>query len=522
MGVETEYAITGLCKNGRVFPRDVLIEHLMESARDTLIHLRGQAGYDLFLENGSRLYLDCGNHPELATPECTDPLDVVRYIIAGERILEELSRSIEADEGAPSRILLCKSNVDYSARTTWGCHESYLYRVAPARLPAAIIPHLVTRVVLVGAGGFCPLAPGIAFTLSPRAWHLKRVQSSTSQEDRGIFHTKQESLSSPGHHRLHILCGESLWSERASWIKLGATSLLVTLADAGIEPGVALELQDPLGALQVFASDLSARRKVALEDGRMLSAVEIQFEYLERVQSHLEEPFMPSWASAVCEEWSETLELLGKNPRLLSGRLDWAIKRHFYGRWIHSRDFTWESIDNWNAVVTKLSEIVDESNTAGLSAKDVLARRGPFRSAVSKLGSFVRSRGLSWDGLEPFLNLRAELFELDMRFSELGAHGLFRLMDEASELDHRLEHIGNLDPLRTDPPADSRAAVRGSLIHRLSQERSRYRCGWNGIWDIQQNRVADFREPFQSEETWRDAGDRMDAQRLFNGFPVSD
>ncbi|TDI36164.1 MAG: hypothetical protein E2P02_25935 [Acidobacteria bacterium] len=86
-----------------------------------------------------------------------------------------------------------------SRPATWGCHESYLRQVAPARLPGAIVPHLVSRIVLVGAGGFCPFASGIAFTLSPRAWHLKRVQSSTSQEDRGIFHTKQESLSSPGH-----------------------------------------------------------------------------------------------------------------------------------------------------------------------------------------------------------------------------------------------------------------------------------------------------------------------------------
>ena len=522
MGVETEYAVTGLYKSGRVFPRDELIDHLMALAQKTLIHLPGPAGYDLFLENGSRLYLDYGNHPELATPECTDPLDVVRYILAGERILEELSRSIESREGSPSRVLLFKSNVDYSARTTWGCHESYLYRVAPDRLPAAIIPHLVSRVVLAGAGGFCPFSPGIAFTLSPRAWHLKQVQSKTSTRDRGIFHTKQESLSSPGHHRLHILCGESLWSERASWLKLGTTSLLVALADAGVEPGVALELEDPVGALQVFASDPSARRRVALENGRLLSAVEIQLEYLERVESHLKEPFMPAWASSVCQEWSESLELLAKSSRWLSGRLDWSIKRHFYGRWIRSQDFTWESIDDWNVVASKLSEMVDGSNTAGLSAKDVLARRGPFRSAVSELGGFVRSRGLTWDGLEPFLNLRAELFELDMRFSELGAKGLFRLMDEASELDHRIEDIGDLDRLRTAPPADSRAAVRGSLIRRLGQERSRYLCGWNGLLDTQQNRIADFREPFQSEETWRDAGDRMNAQLLFRGFPLSD
>ncbi|TDI36153.1 MAG: hypothetical protein E2P02_25940 [Acidobacteria bacterium] len=89
---------------------------LMELARDRLIHLRGQAGYDLFLENGSRLYLDCGNHPELATPECTDPLDVVRYILAGERILEQLSRSIEARDVGLPRILPTPGRARSSSR----------------------------------------------------------------------------------------------------------------------------------------------------------------------------------------------------------------------------------------------------------------------------------------------------------------------------------------------------------------------------------------------------------------------
>jgi len=45
-----------------------------------------------------------------------------------------------------------------------------------------------------------------------------------------------------------------------------------------------------------------------------------------------------------------TLELLDRNPGSLSGRLDRAIKWLFYGRWIRTRDFTWESIDDWNVV----------------------------------------------------------------------------------------------------------------------------------------------------------------------------
>src|SRR5947207_3093752 len=44
------------------------------------------------LTNGARYYVDHA-HPEYSTPECADPLEVVRYDKAGERIL---ARSMEA------------------------------------------------------------------------------------------------------------------------------------------------------------------------------------------------------------------------------------------------------------------------------------------------------------------------------------------------------------------------------------------------------------------------------------------
>src|SRR5512134_2913052 len=63
------------------------------------------------LTNGARYYVDHA-HPELSTPECADPLTVVRYDRAGERILQrsmEAAKSILADG---QEIVVYKNNSD--------------------------------------------------------------------------------------------------------------------------------------------------------------------------------------------------------------------------------------------------------------------------------------------------------------------------------------------------------------------------------------------------------------------------
>ena len=83
---------------------------------------------NVFLRNGARLYLDVGSHPEYATPECDNVLDLVAHDKAGERILEGLL--VDADrrlreEGIAGDIYLFKNNTD-SAGNSYGCHENYL------------------------------------------------------------------------------------------------------------------------------------------------------------------------------------------------------------------------------------------------------------------------------------------------------------------------------------------------------------------------------------------------------------
>src|SRR6185503_14904501 len=92
-GMETEYAVHSPGGNLSETERQAVVWQLIDIAREKLKHV-GDFGGGMFLENGSRLYIDCGQHPELSTPECTDPWQVVRYILAGERTLLHLAREL--------------------------------------------------------------------------------------------------------------------------------------------------------------------------------------------------------------------------------------------------------------------------------------------------------------------------------------------------------------------------------------------------------------------------------------------
>jgi len=124
-GMEREYALTPLNPGGTPLERAEAIARLGRLAKTRLKHLPGMGHLDLFLENGARLYVDCGYHPEFCTPECVNPWDVVRYSEAGEAILAGLAADLERGSGI-REMAIFKCNVDYSGtRHTWGCHESY-------------------------------------------------------------------------------------------------------------------------------------------------------------------------------------------------------------------------------------------------------------------------------------------------------------------------------------------------------------------------------------------------------------
>src|SRR5208283_1905190 len=195
---------------------------------------------------------------------------------------------------------------------------------------------------------------GLEFTLSPRVAHVQQVVSGNSTSERGIWHTKTEKLCA-GYSRLHVLCGESLCSETAAFLKVGSTALIVAMADAGLAPGSAVQLAEPLVAMQNVAGDVTCRTPLRMADGSCQTALAIQRHYLEQAEAHVGASFMPAWAAEVCRRWRAVLDQLEDAPGSVEQTLDWGIKLALYAHHARSIDIRWDALPFWNQVIGRLA-----------------------------------------------------------------------------------------------------------------------------------------------------------------------
>ena len=502
-GGETEYAVAGLSPRAGEPRSEEIAAALMEQARIRLIHLPDiQSACGIYLANGSRLYLDCQVHPELAIPECMNPWDAVRYTEAGHAILSLLADAVQAERPAGTEILLLHTNVDLGgSQSTWGCHESYSHRGSQPSLRAHLIPHLVTRIIYTGAGGFDPFAQGLAFMLSPRAAHIRSVVTENSTSQRGLWDPKSESLSATT-HRLHIICGESECSHIAMWLKFGVTALIVAMADAGLEPGNLVQLADPVAALHAVARDASCSARLALVDGRSLTAIDIQRHYLRQAEANISHPCIPPWTGEVCSRWRAMLDRLECGAGHVDETLDWAIKLKLYARYAQQRGIRWENLPELNRLIEKCDERVGQ--TAGPEARMLLLHALESPRVLQELApveSQLSVSGLGWDDVRALLRARDEFFEIETRFSQLGQKGIFARLDRTGVLDHRVPGVDNIEHAMEHPPASGRANVRGQVVRRLAAEHQAY-CDWQRIEDHGRRKVLNMSDPFSPEEVW--------------------
>ncbi len=508
-GLETEYAFSALDPIGESLDRMEVLNTVFRLARERVPSLPAGRGHGLFLGNGMRAYVDAGCHVEVCTGECTTPGEVVRYVEAGDRILTKLAAAAVADDPSLGRVILSRSNVDYGGSgATWGCHESYNHRSDPQMFPREIIPHLVSRIVYTGAGGFDNLSSGVRFLLSPRVAHLQTDVSNDSVAHRGIYHTKDEALCNDGSHRLHLICGESTCSRLTGWLKIGTTALVVAMIDAGLGPGGDMELAFSLNAMHRIAADPACSAKVPLRSGAMLTAIEIQRHYLEKAEANVSAPFMPPWAGEVCTLWRETLDALERAPAEMAKRLEWPIKFALFNRHASNRGFDWPDVELWTTVAERLSHALLQSGCAPapMRGEEALLRKvSPVPETIAALGAKLATRGLSWDGFRGFLDLKQELFAIDARYSELGEDGIFNALRAAGAIEDDAPGVGDPVAAEEAPPQVGRARVRGEAIRGIWERGGADRCfaDWGRVVDRAAKRMLDLRDPFEEGAQWK-------------------
>jgi proteasome accessory factor A len=515
MGVEQEYALNGTAPDGARYAVDSLADDLCNIARDTLPHLPDASSAGVYCDYG-RLYVDRGHHPELATLECTDPWEAARLVLQGDRMMARLAEHLEKTLPRGAEVTLRKGVVQYvSPYSSWGNHENYLMhahftecmpQVNARRLHALfpdctpftecaphIIPHLVSRVCMTGAGGFHPLARKLEFSVSPRSAHITMVASPESTRDRPIFHLKRESLAGAGWDRLHVITGEGLCSETGIVLQLGTTALVAAMVEGGLRPGDTLQLRDPIDALRAVAADPSCRVPLRLRKGPFRTAIGIQRFYLGLAEACLDRPFMPEWGGRLCELWRRTLESLESSPTGLDTVLDWRIKLALFKAHVAQYGYTWADFESWGRLVAlRLLDIPPDEEWFSGRTTDVVDSKGIVGTSTEHINSYFK--------------ISRELLEIDSRFAELGAKGIFVGLDTAGVLAHRLSDeqswIGGAPLL----PARGRGRVRAEVVRRLFRDRHDAQCTWDRGWDLSANAALDLSDPLSNEERWRPLG----------------
>ena len=326
-GLENEYGVTCTLRGQRRLSPDEVARYLFRRV------VSWGRSSNVFLENGARLYLDVGSHPEYATPECDTIGELVVHDKAGERTLEGLV--IEAEqrlrqEGIRGVVYLFKNNTD-SAGNSYGCHENYCTsrRDDFGHFSEVLIPFFVTRQIYAGAGKVLQTSRGAVFCLAQRAEHIWEGVSSATTRSRPIINTRDEPhADAEKYRRLHVIVGDSNMSEYTTFLKIGATSILLRMLE---DPKVVLRdmtLENPIRAIREISHDITCQRKVKLANGREASALDIQFEYLARAERYAKTHSLHPHEEKAMGMWKHCLEGLEKDPFSLDRECDWVIKHN--------------------------------------------------------------------------------------------------------------------------------------------------------------------------------------------------
>ncbi|MGW4232711.1 Pup--protein ligase [Streptomyces sp. NPDC004980] len=339
-GLENEYGVTCTFRGQRRLSPDEVARYLFRRV------VSWGRSSNVFLRNGARLYLDVGSHPEYATPECDNVTELVTHDKAGERILEGLLVDAERrlhEEGIAGDVYLFKNNTD-SAGNSYGCHENYLVARHGefSRLADILIPFLVTRQLICGAGKVLQTPRGAVYCVSQRAEHIWEGVSSATTRSRPIINTRDEPhADAERYRRLHVIVGDSNMSETTMLLKVGATDLVLRMIEAGTVMRD-LTLENPIRAIREVSHDITGQRKVRLASGREASAVEVQREYYEKAVDFVERRgIRTGTVDQVLELWGRTLDAIeAEDLDRIDTEIDWVMKYKLIERYRAKHNMT--------------------------------------------------------------------------------------------------------------------------------------------------------------------------------------
>jgi proteasome accessory factor A len=436
-GLENEYGITCTLRGQRRLSPDEVARYLFRRV------VSWGRSSNVFLQNGARLYLDVGSHPEYATPECDSLYDLVVHDKAGERILEQLVVSAEQrlrEEGIRGTIYLFKNNTD-SSGNSYGCHENYLTsrRDDLAHYAEVLIPFFISRQIICGAGKVLQTSRGPLYSIAQRAEHIWEGVSSATTRSRPIINTRDEPhADAEKYRRLHVIVGDSNMSEYSTFVKVGSAAVMLRMLE---DPQVVLRdltLENPIRAIREISHDITCKRKVRLANGRELSALDIQREYLDRALRYAETHSLSPLEAKALEMWEHCISTIENDPMKLDREVDWVIKY-------------------------KLIEAYRAKHDLGLGDSRV-------QLVDLQYHDISQERGL---------------------FYKLQARGMVERLCTDSDIETAVE----------TPPQTTRARLRGEFITKAKEKRRDYTVDWVHLkLNDQAQRTVLCKDPFKSRD----------------------
>ena len=303
------------------------------------------------LTNGARFYVDHA-HPELSTPECADARSVVVWDQAAERILSRAMTAAGRLLPAGQEIVVHKNNSDGKGNS-YGCHENYLMdRSVPFnRIITHATAHFVTRQIFTGAGKVGSEAAGVSledvpYQLSQRSDFFEAEVGLETTLKRPIVNTRDEPhADSQKYRRLHVIVGDANLAEVATLLKVGTTALVLAMVEDDFLPRDFV-FRTPVQAIRQVSYDTSLTRPLELVDGTTVTAMEVQWELLDRARKYADDRGLTvvgeEVGADVLARWEHVLTGLETDPESVAGQVDWVAKRRVIEGWRERHGASWD------------------------------------------------------------------------------------------------------------------------------------------------------------------------------------
>ena len=276
-----------------------------------------------------------------------------------------------------------------------------------------------------GSGKVLKVSGKPQYFISQRAQHIHEKTSSSTTSSRSIINTRDEPhADAEKYRRLHIIVGDSNMSEYATYLKVGTAALVLSMVEDGYTV-TGMELEDPVKAIREISRDSTLKRKVKLDDGRQMTAVDVQRVYVERAHDYLStQPHDPVFDD-ILGRWASVLDRLEQDPAQMYKEIDWVSKKLM-------------------------------------------------------MQSYFDKKGCGWDDPRVFL--------MDLQYHDVKrTRGLYYLMESRNMIETIIDEE-SVQRAMSIPPQTTRAKVRGDFIRFARAKNRSYTVDWtylklNGYWE---------------------------------------